>query len=84
VSTPSAGTQSVSTCCSTRGYPVMPEPPAPSKFGTVKVAEGDTLYRIAKRVYGDGSRWSEIATLNNLSDGKALKPGRELKYALAR
>jgi nucleoid-associated protein YgaU len=64
--------------------PVMPEPPAPSKFGTVKVAEGDTLYRIAKRVYGDGSRWSEIATLNNLSDGKALKPGRELKYALAR
>ena len=64
----------------------MPEPAAPEqpKFGTVKVAEGDTLYRIAKRVYGDGSRWSEIAALNNLGDGKALKPGRELKYALAR
>ncbi len=61
--------------------PVVPESP---KYGTVKVTEGDTLYRIAKRVYGDGSRWNEIAALNNLGDGKALKPGRELKYALAR
>ena len=61
--------------------PVAPESP---KYGTVKVTEGDTLYRIAKRVYGDGSRWNEIAALNNLGDGKALKPGRELKYALAR
>ena len=55
-----------------------------AKFGTVKVVEGDTLYRIAKRVYGDGTRWTEIAALNNLGDGRALKPGRELKYALAR
>jgi nucleoid-associated protein YgaU len=61
----------------------MPEATAQPKFGTVKVAEGDTLYRIAKRVYGDGSRWNEIAALNNLGDGKALKLGRELKYALA-
>ncbi|MEY3143816.1 MAG: hypothetical protein RLY21_2309 [Planctomycetota bacterium] len=69
----------------TLGVPA-PAPAAPEspKFGTVKVAEGDTLYRIAKRVYGDGSRWNEIAALNNLGDGKALKPGRELKYALAR
>lgn len=69
----------------TPGAP-LPVPAAPEqpKYGTVKVAEGDTLYRIAKRVYGDGSRWSEIAALNNLGDGKALKPGRELKYALAR
>jgi nucleoid-associated protein YgaU len=70
------------------GQPVAPAPMPPAteqpKFGTVKVAEGDTLYRIAKRVYGDGSRWSEIAALNNLGDGKSLKPGRELKYALAR
>ena len=62
----------------------MPPATEQPKFGTVKVAEGDTLYRIAKRVYGDGSRWSEIAALNNLGDGKSLKPGRELKYALAR
>ena len=70
------------------GQPVAPAPMPPAteqpKFGTVKVTEGDTLYRIAKRVYGDGSRWSEIAALNNLGDGKSLKPGRELKYALAR
>ena len=61
----------------------MPEAPAQPKYGTVKVAEGDTLNRIAKRVYGDGSRWNEIAALNNLGNGKSLKPGRELKYALA-
>jgi nucleoid-associated protein YgaU len=65
-----------------------PESAAPAvetpKYGTVKVVEGDTLYRIAKRVYGDGTRWSEIAALNNLGDGRALKPGRELKYSLAR
>jgi nucleoid-associated protein YgaU len=70
------------------GQPAVPAPMPPAteqpKFGTVKVAEGDTLYRIAKRVYGDGSRWNEIAALNNLGDGKSLKPGRELKYALAR
>jgi nucleoid-associated protein YgaU len=70
------------------GQPTAPVPMPPAteqpKFGTIKVAEGDTLYRIAKRIYGDGSRWSEIAALNNLGDGKALKPGRELKYALAR
>ena len=64
--------------------PVAPVAPESPKYGTVKVTEGDTLYRIAKRVYGDGSRWNEIAALNNLGDGKALKPGRELKYALAR
>lgn len=58
------------------------ETPSARKYGTVKVAEGDTLYRIAKRVYGDASRWNEIAALNNLGEGKALKPGRELKYAL--
>lgn len=72
------------------GLGIAPQPqpePAPAtqrpKYGTVKVAEGDTLYRIAKRVYGDGARWSEIAAMNNLGEGKALKPGRELKYALA-
>jgi nucleoid-associated protein YgaU len=64
--------------------PVAPVAPESPMYGTVKVTEGDTLYRIAKRVYGDGSRWNEIAALNNLGDGKALKPGRELKYALAR
>jgi nucleoid-associated protein YgaU len=53
------------------------------KFGTVKVREGDNLYRIAAKVYGDGSRWEEIARLNGLGEGRKLKPGMEIKYALA-
>jgi nucleoid-associated protein YgaU len=59
---------------------LKPENP---KFGTVKVREGDNLYRIAAKVYGDGSRWEEIARLNGLGEGRKLKPGMEIKYALA-
>jgi|GEM_PF-279717 len=69
---------------------VVQQPTAPlastpenGKFGTVKVREGDNLYRIAAKVYGDGSRWEEIARLNGLGEGRKLKPGMEIKYALA-
>ena len=53
------------------------------KFGKVKIAKGDTLYTISKKVYGNGSRWEEIAKLNNLGAGKSLRLGAEIKYALA-
>jgi len=61
----------------------LPEPEQP-RFRTVKVAEGDTLFGIARRIYGDGTRWREIAQLNNLGDGAALRPGMEIRYASAR
>ncbi len=60
----------------------QPTPEAP-RYGKRKLREGDTLFGIAKEVYGDGSRWKEIATLNGLSQKSTLRPGVEIKYALA-
>lgn len=42
------------------------------------VVEGDTLWRIAKRQLNDGSRYTEIASLNNLDDPNVISPGQEL------
>jgi nucleoid-associated protein YgaU len=46
------------------------------------VKHGDTVYRIAVNMLGDGSRWIEIAQLNKLeqlSNGSILiHPGQEL------
>lgn len=56
--------------------------PAGQRFRTVTVGKGDTLYRIAERVYGDATRWSEISRLNGV-DAKDIRPGMQLRYALA-
>jgi nucleoid-associated protein YgaU len=47
---------------------------------TYTVKKGDTLYRIAKRCYSDGSRWKEIHEANSqrLPDPHKLRPGMEL------
>jgi len=70
---------------------VVPEPTAPGatttenspRIATHRVRDGDTLYRIAREVYGDSTRWPEIASLNGLGKNPKLRPGMELKYALA-
>jgi nucleoid-associated protein YgaU len=49
--------------------------PAGEKKYVVK--DGDTLYGIAKRELGKGSRWEEIAKLNEL-DGNMVKKGQTL------
>ncbi len=49
--------------------------PAGDKKYVVK--EGDTLYGIAKRELGKGTRWEEIASLNHL-DGNMVKKGQTL------
>ncbi len=53
-----------------------PAPPAPrgSAYG---VRDGDSLWSIAQRAYGDGSRWREIATANGLH-GTVLHRGERL------
>jgi LysM repeat protein len=45
------------------------------------VQPGDSLSRIAKEVYGDGSRWPEIFEANKakLSDPGRIYPGQELR-----
>jgi hypothetical protein len=46
---------------------------------TVTVRQGDTLQKIAARELGAAKRWKEIAALNGIRDGDAVRPGRVLK-----
>jgi hypothetical protein len=47
-----------------------------------RVREGDSLWLIAKRVYGRGALWKLIAEDNNLKDPASLKIGQELSLPL--
>lgn len=47
-----------------------------SKKYTVK--QGDTLWDLADKYYGDGSRWREIAKANNVNDPRLLQIGANL------
>lgn len=42
------------------------------------VQKGDTLWNIAVRAYGDGYRWTDIASENNLSDPDIIHTGNNL------
>lgn len=42
------------------------------------VTEGDTLWLIAAREYGDPGKWRPIAEANGIENPRALKPGSEL------
>ncbi len=45
------------------------------------VAQGETLYKIAQRYYGSGSKWPEILEANRdvLKNENAVRPGMELR-----
>lgn len=45
---------------------------------TYTVQTGDTLWAIACRFYGDGTRWSDLAARNGIGDPKHLPVGRVL------
>lgn len=49
----------------------------PEKTYTVK--KGDTLWNIAKKELGDGTRYKEIAKLNNISNPNKIYPGQVFK-----
>lgn len=49
----------------------------PEKTYTVK--KGNTLWNIAKKELGDGTRYKEIAKLNNISNPNKIYPGQILK-----
>ena len=46
---------------------------------TYKIKQGDTLVKIAVYFYGDGSKWRQIAQLNNLKDPNHPKVGKIIK-----
>ena len=49
----------------------------PEKTYTVK--KGDTLWNIAKKELGNGSRYKEIAELNNIANPNKIYPGQVFK-----
>lgn len=68
--------------------PAEPEQPAeeqPGSAGTYTVQSGDSLWRIASRELGSGTRWSEIYDLNRdvISDPDRIYIGQELQLPAA-
>ncbi|MCH2155879.1 MAG: LysM peptidoglycan-binding domain-containing protein [Opitutales bacterium] len=65
----------------TSGVTAEPEPETPQAGGTYVVQSGDTLTRIAMKVYGSQSRYMDIYNANRdrLSNPSALRVGQELR-----
>jgi nucleoid-associated protein YgaU len=62
--------------------PAAPQPTSTVGFGkTYVVVKGDSLSKIAKREYGDASKWRRIHEANKdiISDPDLIYPGQELK-----
>jgi LysM repeat protein len=52
-------------------------PYQPLRYYTV--VKGDTLYAIAKRYYGDGSKYTVIASANKIANPNLIYPGQRLR-----
>ena len=52
--------------------------PSPSPGNTYVIKEGDTLWALAQRHFGDGTRWREIASANGIMDPTSLQIGQEI------
>ncbi len=51
----------------------------PDPMTAYRVEPGDTLYSIAARELGAGTRWTEIAQLNSLASNAGIRPGQILR-----
>ncbi len=51
----------------------------PDHLSVYRVEPGDTLYSIAARELGAGTRWTEIAQLNSLASHAGIRPGQILR-----
>ncbi len=50
---------------------------------TVTVVKGDSLWKIAEDITGDGNKWHEIANLNpGLDKDYVIQPGQKLNIPL--
>jgi LysM repeat protein len=60
--------------------PVEAAPPAAPEPQTYTVADGDSLWAIAERVYGDGNQWGRIHEANSdqIPDPNVIQPGQVL------
>ena len=62
-----------------RGAAPAEAAPAAAAEGTHTIAAGDTLWDIAKKTYGAGSKWKTIADANPEIDADNLTVGTTLK-----
>ncbi len=46
---------------------------------TYTIRRGDSLFIIARKFYGDGDTYTQLAAYNNISDPNAIEVGQELK-----
>ncbi|MCX6131345.1 MAG: LysM peptidoglycan-binding domain-containing protein, partial [Proteobacteria bacterium] len=74
-----ADTTSTSASAGTPAGPGLPE--MGSKMSYI-VQKGDTLAKISQRVYGDGSKWTEIANFTGLANPRLIYPGDVVYYQL--
>jgi nucleoid-associated protein YgaU len=58
--------------------PPPPPPPPPPAPRTYTVISGDTLWAIAERFYGDGSKYQRIADASGISNPDLIHPGQVL------
>lgn len=58
--------------------PVTPTARPAASPNTHVVRRGDTLWSIAAHYYGDGKRWRDIASANNISNAGQLRVGATL------
>lgn len=52
--------------------------PTPEQNVIYTVLRGDTLWGIAQKFYADGNRYTEIASVNSISNPNFIKPGQKL------
>ncbi len=55
-----------------------PPPPPPPAHRTYTVVSGDTLWAIAERFYGDGSKYQRIADASGVANPDLIHPGQVL------
>lgn len=58
--------------------PPPPPPPAPPAPRTYTVVSGDTLWAIAEKFYGDGSKYPQIAEASGVPNPDLIHPGQVL------
>lgn len=66
----------------TAGSPVAPGLPEIGSKMSYIVQKGDTLVKIAARIYGDPNRWTEIANFTGLANPRLIYPGDVVYYQL--
>lgn len=66
---------------STAPAPPPAEPPKPAPAKTYVVAKGDSLSKIAQRIYGDANQWRKIYEANRdiIKNPDLIYPGQTLK-----